>query len=55
MKQIIAIALSTAGVKPKKIESHSMDKKMEKAKNHEKMETAKYKKAEAKKEKSKKS
>ena len=47
MKQIIAIALNTAGVN-KKIETMKQDKKMEKAKGHEKMETKKMKKTEKK-------
>tara|TARA_R110000868_G_scaffold284016_2_gene544491 strand:- start:6740 stop:7018 length:279 start_codon:yes stop_codon:yes gene_type:complete len=48
MKQILAIALNTAGVKPKKITTMKMDMKMETAKKHEKMETPKFKKIEKK-------
>ena len=55
MKQILAIALSTAGVKPKKITNMKMDMKMEgkkeNMKKHEKMETSKFKKIEKKAEK----
>lgn len=45
-KQAIAIALSVAG--KSKIANKTQDKKMEKAKTHEKMETPKFKKVEAK-------
>lgn len=48
--QSIAIALSVAKVP--KITNKATDKKMEKAKNHEKMETPKFKKVEKKTKKS---
>ena len=55
MKQILAIALNTAGIKPKKITNMKMDMKMEwkkeNMKKHEKMETPKFKKIEKKMEK----
>lgn len=55
MKQILAIALNTAGVKPKKITTMKMDMKMEgkkeNMKKHEKMETPNFKKVEKKAEK----
>lgn len=49
-KQAIAIALSVAKVP--KIKNKSTDKKMEKAKNHAKIETPKFKKVEKKTKKS---